>query len=70
MKPWTVQTASKQRGQARFQARGEQQRFLQGFIDSSLRPHLEFGQAAQHFVAGFLGTLRVPVGAQAARRLG
>ena len=52
------------------EARGEQQGFLQGFIDGGLRPHLELSETTQHFVAGFLGALRVAVRAQTAGRLG
>ena len=52
------------------QAWGEQQGFLQGFINRRLWPYLKLGQAAQHFVAGLLGALRMTVRAQTARRLG
>ena len=65
-----VQAARQQGRQARFQAWGEQQGFLQGFINRRLWPHLKLGQAAQHFVAGLLGALRMTVRAQTARRLG
>ncbi len=66
----TVQAAREQRRQAGLQARGEQQRFLQGFIDCGLRPLLEFGETPQHFVAGLLRALRMAIRAQAARCLG
>ncbi len=66
----TVEAAGQQRRKAGFEPRGEQQRLLQGFINGRLRPHLEFGKAVQHFVAGLLGTLRVAIRAQTARRLG
>ncbi len=66
----TVQAARQQRRQAGFQARRQQQGFFQGFVDRRLRPHLELGQAPQHFVPGLLGALRVTVRAQTARCLG
>ena len=64
-----VEASSQQRCQARFKARGQQQRLLQRLTDCRLRPNPVLRQPAQHLVPGHLCALRVTVGAQAAWRL-
>ena len=65
----TIQAPRQQRRQARFQSRGEQQRFFQRLIHSPLRPYLILGQTPQHLVPRHLRPLGMTVRPQAARRL-
>ncbi|MNE19040.1 hypothetical protein D3C80_1121050 [compost metagenome] len=65
----TVEPACEQGCQRRLVAGCEHQRFLHGFAHLLRWPHLIMRQAPQHLVARRLRPLRMPIGAQAARRL-